>query len=69
MENELRAFFREAQAVNATEEIVVSNRFKDKDGNIIKFKIKSITQEENDEITKQCEKRYKDRTGQYVRIW
>lgn len=64
--NELKAFFRESTNVQATDEIIVSNRFKNENGEVIKFKIKSITQEENDELTRQCEKKHRDRTGQYA---
>lgn len=67
MDSELKAFFKENTSVEATDEIVVSNRFKNKNGEPIKFKIRSITQDENDLITRQCEKKHKDvRTGQYV---
>lgn len=38
------------------EEYVASKRFKDKDGNAEKWKIKTITADENDAIRKQCYK-------------
>ena len=67
MDNELKAFFKDNTSVEATDEVIVSNRFKDSAGNLIKFKIRSITQEENDYITRECEKKHKDiRTNQYV---
>lgn len=37
-------------------EYVASNRFKDKDGNAEKWKLKTITADENDAIRKQCYK-------------
>lgn len=37
-------------------EYVASNRFKDKDGNVEKWKLKTITADENDAIRKQCYK-------------
>ena len=37
-------------------EYVASQRFKDKDGNIEKWKLKTITADENDAIRKQCYK-------------
>ena len=37
-------------------EYVASNRFKDKDGNVEKWKLKTITADENDNIRKQCYK-------------
>lgn len=66
MDDQLKAFFKDNTSVEATDEVIISNRFKTENGDSIKFKIRSITQEENDQITKQCEKKYKDRTGQYI---
>jgi hypothetical protein len=37
---------------NLTEDVIVSPRFKDKDGNLLKFKIKGMTNREFDEIRK-----------------
>ena len=37
-------------------EYIASNRFKDKDGNAEKWKLKTITADENDAIRKQCYK-------------
>lgn len=37
-------------------EYVASNRFKDKDGNVEKWRLKTITADENDAIRKQCYK-------------
>lgn len=39
-----------------TKEIVISDRFKDKDGNVVPFKIKALTQDENDTISNRCYK-------------
>lgn len=35
-------------------EVVISNRFQDEEGKPVPFKIRSLTQEENDKITKQA---------------
>lgn len=50
----------------ATEkEVVISDRFKDEDGNVVPFKIKAITQEENDLISKKATKSYKENGQRY----
>ena len=40
-------------------EYIASNRFKDKEGNVEKWKLKTITADENDAIRKQCYKQKK----------
>lgn len=37
---------------NVTDDVVISDRFKDKDGNILKFKIKAMTNDEFEDIRK-----------------
>lgn len=49
------------------QEIVVSARFKDEEGNPIPFRIRAITQEENDSLIKAATRTTKDRTGSTVR--
>lgn len=46
-------------------EVVISNRFQDEKGNPVPFKIRALTQEENDKITKQATRRTKE-SGQSV---
>lgn len=46
-------------------EVVISNRFVDEKGNPVPFKIRAITQEENDEIIKKSTRRVKE-NGQTV---
>lgn len=48
-----------------TKEIEVSKRFKNDDGSIAKFKIKSIPQSENERLIKECTKRYKSK-GEWI---
>ena len=43
-------------AMNEVKPVVISDRFKDQNGNIVPFKIKALTQAENDEITKKSRK-------------
>ena len=46
-------------------EIIISNRFQDEKGEPVPFKVRALTQEENDKITKQATRRVKV-DGQYV---
>ena len=46
-------------------EIVISKRFQDEKGNPVPFKIRALTQEENDKITKQATRKVKE-GNQYV---
>lgn len=46
----LQEFLNNHPVDNLTEEVVVSPRFKDKDENLLKFKIKAMTSQEFDEI-------------------
>lgn len=50
---------------NKEKEVVISNRFLDEKGNPIPFKIRAITQEENDAILKLATRRVKE-NGQTV---
>lgn len=48
------------------QEVVISNRFKNEDGTVAKFRIRAITQEENDALVKKCTV-YTKRNGQNER--
>lgn len=52
-------------AAAAEKEVVISDRFKDEKGNVVPFKIKAITQEENDLISKKATKSYKENGQRY----
>jgi hypothetical protein len=62
--NNLQAFFAQNAAVSGTEEFVVSNRFKDKDGNPIPWKLRTISEAENEEIRKTATRYVKGKGGQ-----
>lgn len=64
--SEFSAFFAQAAAVAATEEFVVSKRFKDKDSKPIPWKLVSITEDENQELRKAATKKVKGRNGVYT---
>lgn len=44
---------------NEEKEVVISNRFRDENGNPVPFRIRALTQEENDAITKKSTRRVK----------
>ena len=53
------SIFLHPVAVSEEKEIVISKRFQDEKGNPVPFKIRALTQEENDTITKQATRRAK----------
>jgi len=63
---DLSVFFESNTAVEVTEEVIVSTRFKDKDGKPVPWKIRSMTEEENEQCRKAATKRVKAKNGQYV---
>ncbi|MEK5480306.1 XkdN-like protein [Paenibacillus sp. FSL R5-0407] len=48
----LQDFLNSNPVDNLTEEVVVSNRFKDKEGNLLKFKIKAMSGPEFEDVRK-----------------
>lgn len=48
----LQEFLNAHPVDNLTDEVIVSPRFKDKDGNILKFKIKAMTNQTFDDLRK-----------------
>lgn len=59
---DLYAFLHPEQT-EITKEVVISERFKDKDGNVVPFKIRPITQKENDEVIKRSYKTVRNSGG------
>lgn len=49
------------------QEIIISTRFKDESGEPVPFRIRAITQEENEALMKAATRTMKDRTGNTVR--
>ncbi|NQX45347.1 phage portal protein [Paenibacillus tritici] len=64
--SEFSAFFAQAAAIEATEEFIVSKRFKDKEGKPLPWKLRSITEDENQELRKAAMKKVKGRNGAYT---
>ena len=50
------SFFLHPAIPQETQEVVVSNRFQDEDGNPVPFKIRALSQEENEQIAKMSRK-------------
>ncbi|MGO4498808.1 phage portal protein [Paenibacillus sp. 2RAB27] len=64
----LSAFFaKNAAPVDAVEEVVVSDRFKDDEGKPIAWKVKAVLQEDSDNIRKTCIKTIKGKYGNNTR--
>lgn len=61
----LQDFLNAHPVDNLTEEVVVSPRFKDKEGNLLKFKIKAMTSREFDEIRKSSTEIRKNRKVEF----
>lgn len=64
--SDISAFLAGNVATETTEEVVVSERFKDKEGKPVAWVLRSITEEENDAIRKSATKRNKGKGGQQV---
>lgn len=52
----LKAFLQPTVA-GQTKEVILSERFKEKDGTVVPFVIQAISQEENDRLCQQSQKR------------
>ncbi|MGI2295147.1 phage tail assembly chaperone [Paenibacillus sp. GXUN7292] len=59
----LQAFFAQNVQAELTEEIVISERFKDKDGNPIKWKLRTVTENENEALRKAATRQVKGKNG------
>ena len=55
--SELSMFFAENVEQRENKKVEVSKRFKDKQGNVLKWEIKPVTAEEDERIRKECTKR------------
>ena len=61
----LQEFLNAHPVDNLTEDVVVSQRFKDEKGSILKFKIKAMTSQEFDEIRRACTTNRKGRRVEF----
>ena len=62
----LSMFFAQNAAADATEEYVVSKRFKDTEGHPIPWKLRSMTEDENQECRKAATRKVKGKNGVYT---
>lgn len=63
--SELQAFFAQNANVNISEDVVISERFKDKEGKPIPWVVRSLTEAENEEYRKAATKKIKGKNGSY----
>lgn len=61
--SKLNAFLHPAEAPVQEKEIVISTRFKDENGKPVPFRIRSLTQEENDALIDKATRREKVKGG------
>lgn len=61
--SELSLFFAQNVACDTTEEFVVSQRFKDKEGNAVAWKLRSMNEDENQECRKAATRKVKGKNG------
>lgn len=61
--SDLQAFFAQNVAMDLSEEAIVSERFKNKDGKPIPWILRSLTEAENKELRKAATKRVKGKAG------
>ena len=59
--------FLNPEPIHEEKEVVVSNRFKDENGEVVPFRIRAISQRENDEITRKSFRRVSNVNGQIVK--
>lgn len=57
----LQSFFAQNVVSEITEEVVISDRFKDEAGKSIPWKLRSMTEEENEAIRKSSQRKVKDK--------
>jgi hypothetical protein len=62
----LSLFFAQNVPVDTIEEFIVSDRFKDENGNAVAWKLRSMTEEENQECRKAATRKIKGKNGVYT---
>ncbi|MFB5674273.1 phage portal protein [Paenibacillus terreus] len=62
----LSLFFAQNVPVDTIEEFIVSERFKDENGNAVAWKLRSMTEEENQECRKAATRKIKGKNGTYT---
>ncbi|MFC6546135.1 phage tail assembly chaperone [Cohnella cellulosilytica] len=62
----LQAFFAQNVQLESTEDFVISDRFKDEQGAPIPWKLRTLSEEENEEIRKASTQMVKEKGGQRI---
>ncbi|MFB5267083.1 phage portal protein [Paenibacillus enshidis] len=62
----LSLFFAQNVPVDTVEEFIVSERFKDENGSAVAWKLRSMTEEENQECRKAATRKNKGKNGTYT---
>jgi len=63
---DLSVFFAQNVMAEVTEDVMVSGRFRDKDGAAVLWKLRSMTEEENEDCRKAATRKVKGKNGQYT---
>lgn len=63
---DLSVFFMQNVETDITEDFEVSKRFKDGEGKPVSWKLRTMTEDENESIRKSSQKRTKVKGGQYI---
>ncbi|MFS1514556.1 phage tail assembly chaperone [Chengkuizengella sp. SCS-71B] len=64
--SDLSLFFAENVSSELIEEVIISNRFKGSNGEPMAWKIKSMTEEENEQCRKAATRKVKAKNGVYI---
>ncbi len=64
--SELSLFFAQNVASDVTEDFIVSTRFKNADGEPVSWKLRSMTEDENQECRKAATRKVKGKNGVYT---
>ncbi|WP_025853092.1 phage tail assembly chaperone [Paenibacillus ehimensis] len=64
--SDLSVFFAQNAETSTIEEVVISERFKDREGAPVPWRLRSMTEEENEAVRKAVTKRVKGKGGSYT---
>ncbi|MBP1990209.1 phage tail assembly chaperone [Paenibacillus eucommiae] len=64
--SDLQAFYAQNVELDMTEDIIISERFKGKEGKPLAWKLRSMNEAENEECRKAATKRIKGKNGQQI---
>jgi hypothetical protein len=64
--SDLSVFFAQNASMDVTEDFVVSDRFKDKDGGAVPWKLRGLPEEENEECRRAATRKVKGKGGAMI---